>query len=181
MATLKQIQANYRNAQKSTGPKTPEGKAAVRLNALHHGLRARTAVLPGESGRELKRLCRELEAEWQPQSRTEQVYVEQMALSVWKLRRMDEAEARLQLIPDGSSKSELAFLTTLWQATARLERSFARAQRDLERLQNSRRQAPQVPEAEPSWVVRVHKSKEVEASMPTMAKEEFSSFGGGET
>ena len=40
MTSDKQAQANRRNALKSTGPKTPEGKDAVRLNALKHGLRS---------------------------------------------------------------------------------------------------------------------------------------------
>ena len=47
MATLQQIDAHRRNALKSSGPKTPQGKAAVSLNSLCHGLRARTVVLPG--------------------------------------------------------------------------------------------------------------------------------------
>ncbi len=72
MATLKQFQANRRNAQKSTGPKTPEGKAAVSMNALRHGLRARTVVLPGENREEFTQLCDDLEVEWSPESRTEQ-------------------------------------------------------------------------------------------------------------
>ena len=67
MATIKQIEANRRNAQQSTGPKTPEGKAAVRLNALRHGLRARTVVLPGEQPEEFQQLCDDLETEWPPQ------------------------------------------------------------------------------------------------------------------
>ena len=48
MTSDKQADANRRNARKSTGPKTPEGKAAVRLNALKHGLLANDVLLPGE-------------------------------------------------------------------------------------------------------------------------------------
>jgi hypothetical protein len=61
MATLKQFEANRRNAQKSTGPNTPEGKAAVSMNTLRHGLRARTVVLPGENREEFDHLCNDLE------------------------------------------------------------------------------------------------------------------------
>ncbi len=45
MATEKQFEANRQNAQKSTGPKTPEGRAAVRLNGVKHGLTAETMVV----------------------------------------------------------------------------------------------------------------------------------------
>jgi hypothetical protein len=44
MTTKKKIAASRRNARKSTGPKTPAGKAASSMNALRHGLRARTIV-----------------------------------------------------------------------------------------------------------------------------------------
>jgi len=49
MATQPQILANRLNAQKSTGPRTPEGKAAVAQNALKHGLCARRDVVITES------------------------------------------------------------------------------------------------------------------------------------
>ena len=45
MATQAQINANRKNAQKSTGPKTPEGRDAVRLNGLKHGLASEILVL----------------------------------------------------------------------------------------------------------------------------------------
>src|SRR5450755_2830381 len=52
MSTQKQIDANRRNAQKSTSPHTPAGLAAVRLNGVKHGLCAKTLVLEGESERD---------------------------------------------------------------------------------------------------------------------------------
>ena len=149
MATLKQVEANRRNAQKSTGPKTPEGKAAVSMNALRHGLRARTVVLPGENREEFTQLCDDLEVEWHPQSRTEQFYVEQMAVSQWKLTRMEVSEVNLFKDAD-SAKDQLPLLDRLWQAECRLERSYARAQRELERLQDSRRQPDDPEPAQPA-------------------------------
>ena len=56
MATAAQIEANRRNAQKSTGPKTDGGKARARRNAITHGMTARTImpVLPQEDPKELE-------------------------------------------------------------------------------------------------------------------------------
>jgi hypothetical protein len=52
----KKAEANRRNALKSTGPRTPEGKAAVRLNALKHGLLSEEILLPGEDEGALREL-----------------------------------------------------------------------------------------------------------------------------
>ena len=145
MATLKQFEANRRNAQHSTGPKTPQGKAAVSMNALRHGLRARSVLLPGEDRNEFTQLCDDLEVEWHPQSRTEQFYVEQMAVSQWKLCRMEVTEVNIFKDAD-SAKNQLSLLDRLWQAECRLERSYARAQRELQRLQASRPQPDPQPE-----------------------------------
>src|SRR5207248_3001310 len=82
-----------------------------------------------------------LETEWQPQTRTEQLYVEQMAVSQWKLRRMEIGEISL-LVQKFGAKNQIPLLDRLWQAEARLERSFTRAQRELERLQKSRHEQP---------------------------------------
>jgi hypothetical protein len=56
MTSDKQVRANQRNALKSTGPKTPEGKDAVRHNALKHGLLSQEVLLPGEDEAGLKDL-----------------------------------------------------------------------------------------------------------------------------
>jgi hypothetical protein len=114
------------------------------MNALRHGLRARTVVLPGEDPTEFHQLCSDLESEWTPQSRTEQFYVEQMAVSQWKLTRMEVVE--VNIFKDDDTKSQLSRLDRLWQAECRLERSYSRAQRELQRLQSSRPEP--VPQAE---------------------------------
>ena len=149
MATPQQIDANRRNALKSTGPKTPQGKAVTSMNSLRHGLRARTVVLPGESREEFNQLCDDLEREWQPQSRTAQFYLEQMAVSQWKLTRMEKAEAVIfrQTL---ANQTHLPLLDRLWQAQSRLERSYARAQSELEHLQNRRPQYLDEDKAEPA-------------------------------
>jgi hypothetical protein len=137
MASEKQIAANRRNALKSTGPKSPEGKAAVRLNALRHGLRARTVVLPGEKAEDFHQLCADLEAEWQPQSCTEQLLVEQMAVAQWKLARVDACETALFDRFEGTR--QIGHLDRISQMAVRHERSFFRALRELERLREDRR------------------------------------------
>jgi hypothetical protein len=146
MASIKQIEANRRNALKSTGPKTAAGKAAVRLNPLRHGLRARDVILPDEDPEEFHRLCDDLEAEWQPRTRTEQFYLEQMAVSQWKLTRVDWGEADL-FGENITLEKSFQILHRLWQTQNRLERSYSRAQRELERLQSSRCQEGAAEEA----------------------------------
>ncbi len=137
MATVQQIEANRRNALKSTGPRTPEGKEAVRLNALRNGLRARTVVLPGEDPNEFQQLCDHLEAEWRPKSRTEQFYVEQMAVAQWKLTRMESAERSI-FAQTTDAETQIPLVDRIWRCQSRAERSYASAQRELQRLQHAR-------------------------------------------
>jgi len=93
MATKAQIAANRKNAKKSTGPKTPEGRAAVRLNGLKHGLTSKILVLPGESISDFEHLLDSLEAEHQPATPTEVILVRQMAMASWRLNRILHMEA----------------------------------------------------------------------------------------
>src|SRR5438552_9859730 len=93
MATDKQTAANRLNAQKSTGPKTPEGRAAVRLNGVKHGLTAETLILAGESAEDFEALLEAFEAEQQPQTALEATVVRQAAMCAWRLQRVYRAEA----------------------------------------------------------------------------------------
>src|SRR5215210_510010 len=93
MASRKQIQANRRNALKSTGPKTPEGKALARLNATKHGLLSQEALLPGEDEDALKELAERLRAELQPVGEMESLLLERIIDATWRLRRLSRVEA----------------------------------------------------------------------------------------
>src|SRR5580658_1178853 len=137
MTSTKQTEANRRNAQKSTGPRTPEGKAAVRLNALRHGLCARTAVLPAENAEEFQQLCADLETEWQPQGRTEQYLLEQMAVAQWKAARACNMEYNVW--DQGAlTESRMRTLESVLKQQTRWERAYFKALRELQALQKPR-------------------------------------------
>jgi hypothetical protein len=145
MATEKQVEANRLNAQKSTGPKTPEGKANVCLNSLRHGLRARAVVLPDENKERFHQLCDELEGEWQPQTSTELALLEKMAVAQWKLVRAERREAGICYAYQDEKQE--AMLEPLAKFQERFERGFFRSLRELEKLQKIRRQTAAAPPA----------------------------------
>ena len=92
MSSQRQIDANRLNAQKSTGPSTPEGRAAVRLNSLKYGLYAETLILPGEDPAAFEALLDRLDAEYQPATPTEETFVSQIAMATWRRARIQRME-----------------------------------------------------------------------------------------
>ncbi len=93
LVSVKKLAANRRNAQRSTGPKTVEGKNAVKWNALKHGLLAKAAVLPQEDRAEYERLLAGLVEYYQPVGMLEALHVEDIACAYWRRRRAVRAEA----------------------------------------------------------------------------------------
>jgi len=93
MTSANKAEANRRNALKSTGPKTPEGKAAVRLNAVRHGLLSQDVLLSGEDEAALKELGERLREELQPVGKLEGLLVDRVIASTWRLRRLGRVEA----------------------------------------------------------------------------------------
>ena len=144
----KQQAANRQNAQQSTGPKTPAGKAQVRFNALTWSLRARSLMLPRDIPEEYQQLWDGLAAEWQPQTDTERHYLEQMAVSRWLLTRTADSEYRVyEASPP--LKEELALLDRVSVRRVRLEHSFTAGMEKLKQLRKERQAQPQ-PQPEPA-------------------------------
>jgi hypothetical protein len=95
MATDKQIAANRRNAQKSTGPRTEEGKHRSRQNAFRHGLTAQTVISLVERADEYADFETLIIADYEPQTTIERVLVERLASLLWRLRRVVTIETGL--------------------------------------------------------------------------------------
>jgi hypothetical protein len=91
----RQKAANQANARYSTGPKTPEGKAAVRLNAFRHGLLARDVVLPEEDSDAFEDLLNRVRAELSPMGPIEELLADRVVNTMWRLGRSARAETAL--------------------------------------------------------------------------------------
>jgi len=83
MVTEKQLIANNENAKKG-GPKTAEGKAIVRLNALKHGLFAADLFVPGEDTKVLREIWERLVAELKPQDTLEEMIIACIVSNFWR-------------------------------------------------------------------------------------------------
>jgi len=145
MATKKQIAANRRNARKCTGPTSPEGKATASMNNLRHGLRARTVILPGEKQEDFDEIHAGLQGQYQPQNPAEQYLVDQAAIAQWKLVRAEAYEAR-SFAKDSSIESCNGLFRKMTLVTGRLERSYFKAYKELERIKAARQKQPQPPD-----------------------------------
>jgi len=89
MSTQPQILANRLNAQKSTGPTTPQGKAVVSQNALKHGLSARHDVITTESQADFDLHRDALLAELDPLTPMESILADRIVSLSWRLKRAD--------------------------------------------------------------------------------------------
>jgi hypothetical protein len=166
LISKKQQEANRRNALQSTGPRTPEGKAGIRFNALTFGLRTRSTVLPAENAQDYYRLWDELEAEWQPQTRTERCHLETMATSQWLLARVAESETRVYAFLDFGER-QFVMLGYVAKQRAQLERSFRTAIADLKQLQKERQAGPQPQPAQAAQSGQTAKPAPAPAPPPT--------------
>lgn len=155
MATIRQIEANRRNAQKSTGPRSAEGKARSAMNALKSGIDAQSEIIPGEDRVGLDDLAVEYHVRFQPATPEERCLVDVLIRSDWQLRRLAHAEAQLwrfemEYAPEARKNQNVTLssvlecagqnLGRLQRRTDSIQRNYQRALRELERLQTRDRE-----------------------------------------
>jgi hypothetical protein len=101
LVSIRKVEANRRNALRSTGPKTPRGKAFSRRNAIKHGLSARHTpdfeVLK-ENPDAYYDLLNAFWEQYQPVGRAEEVEVERITLCHWRLKRAARFEDAANLV-----------------------------------------------------------------------------------
>ena len=94
MSTLRQIEANRRNAQKSTGPTSVTGKATSSMNALKTGIYGQSLVLPSEDFADLDQLIADFYHHHSPTSPDARGLVDDLIYCEWTLRRLRTAETQ---------------------------------------------------------------------------------------
>jgi hypothetical protein len=160
--------ASRRNGARSRGPKTPEGKARSRLNAIKHGMRAAMhVVLPDEHAVEFQALQEALLDELAPDGALQLVLARRVAVAAWRLARADRMEVELfaerrwetgdplglALIRDGNGTRSFE---TLMRYRGAAMAEFMRALRTLKALQ-AEQAATELRDAAPAPPLRLAK------------------------
>jgi hypothetical protein len=95
MTSFRQINANRRNALKSTGPRTTEGKERSRCNAVRHGLTAETVIGALEDAEDYAAFEAAITADYAAETAVERELVLRLASLLWRLRRATTMETGL--------------------------------------------------------------------------------------
>ena len=112
MTTEAQIIANRRNARKSTGPRTREGKNAISQNALKHGLRGSQTVIGSESQTDFDLYRDRMLTELAPAGSMESMLAERIVSLSWRLRRAGRIQAQtIDVLNTDNATGPLANLT----------------------------------------------------------------------
>jgi hypothetical protein len=147
---------NRANSQHSTGPRTDTGKQRSSLNALRHGLTARTAVLASEDQAAYEHHCRKFFEQYEPANSTETQLVRELADTSWRLNRIPLLEADL-INQVTSSESLTPQLACLGLHGTRLSRQFQKALDRLRVIQFERRAHEKRELRDAAAILELHK------------------------
>jgi len=134
-----QLAANQANAQLSTGPSSPEGKAVSSQNNFRHGLtqsESDLTFLEGESPEQYAKNLAGFQKEWKPATETEHDLVQRLATRQWLRRRAFKLQQQF-LAPDGTITDHKQFALYNRYETQH-ERAYNKALADLMRLKSLR-------------------------------------------
>ena len=123
MTSQNRIDANRRNALKSTGPRSASGKFKARYNALWHGAFAADLLLPGEDPRAFASLRRKLRNFYRPANEEQEFIVNRIVLCAWRLQRLAATETRILVSEARSVARDSQFIRSTIAATLHRDES----------------------------------------------------------
>lgn len=154
MVSEARLQANRRNATKSTGPRTAAGKGKSAMNAVKHGIWSRTVLLDCDDRDEFETFAAGLVQRLQPADELERMLVDRIVTTAWRLRRLQQIENAIleqgkrdgeRVLSDGDDAA-LGYaygrgrerFEAITRAETALERSLYRALEALQEAQSTR-------------------------------------------
>jgi hypothetical protein len=168
-ASIHRTAINRANSQFSTGPRSEAGKQRSALNALTHGLTARTAVLPSEDPAAYEHHHRQFHEEYRPATATETQLVHELADTSWRMNRIPllEADVLSRAQSPASSPEPPAFdivdahrlLASLSIHGQRLSRQFQKTLIQLREIQAERSERERRDLRDAASVLEFHKHK----------------------
>jgi hypothetical protein len=181
------VAANRANAQRSTGPRTPEGKARVSQNAITHGLCSEGVLVamhgkePAEAREAYENVLIGMYESYQPTCFEEEQIVDQLAAMWWRLRYVNAAWERKVRHMTILLTNPIEVVSPLAVEQARIERSMSRLRRDFEFLRRWKVCRPRtqdlaepltpgvpVPEPSPAPVAERDPEPELQPETPTV-------------
>ena len=195
-AAFAKATANRRNASKSTGPRTPEGKAASCQNRLAHGLCSSALLIRGESQDQFDALHADVIAAYRPATAEERMLTDQLAEAQWRLNRARIVEAKtldlaaqdtfellhLNIEREDFDPAHLisgtfvrpendAVYRNMLRYVAAIERSHQRCLKNLHHAQERRRTLPPPPPVQPEQVPEEVKAATANNPLPEVGFE----------
>src|SRR6266481_842681 len=126
MTSFRQIEANRRNALRSTGPKTEDGKGRSRQNAVRHGLTSETVIAALEDIEDYQAFEAAVIADYDARTAVERELVLRLASLLWRIRRATAIETDLLQIQAEILEDRRYTLETANEAEHRVLRTTTR-------------------------------------------------------
>ena len=134
MVSEKRIEANRRNAQKSTGPRSIDGRARSSMNALRHGITGQVSIMSVEDRAAHDKFVQELIESLQPEGAVELQFASVIAEDFWRLQRIRAVENDMLALGNFSDAADIDVEHPEVHASLTRAQTFLDQSKDFERL-----------------------------------------------
>ena len=134
MVSERRIEANRRNAQRSTGPRTEAGRARSSINALRHGITGQVSIMTTEDRAAHDKFVQELIDRLRPEDPLELQFASVIAEDFWRLQRIRSVENDMLALGNFSAAAEIDVDHPEIHTSLTRARTFLDHSKDFERL-----------------------------------------------